>query len=96
MINESSLSTVEIGLDFDFKAFYIREEKRREQKEEEEGEKRERKRAQMGEMDVVDTQTVERERMTLFTCLDLCEGKKKKKKKKGLLFVFLDKLVLLL
>jgi hypothetical protein len=44
MINESSLSTVEIGLDSDFKAFYIREEKRREKKEEEEGEKRERER----------------------------------------------------
>jgi hypothetical protein len=42
MINESSLSTVEIGLDSDFKAFYIIEEKRREQKEEEEREKRER------------------------------------------------------
>jgi hypothetical protein len=28
MINESSLSTVEIGLDSDFKAFYIRQEKR--------------------------------------------------------------------
>jgi hypothetical protein len=39
MINESSLSMVEIGLNFDFKAFYIREEKRREKKEEEEGEK---------------------------------------------------------
>jgi hypothetical protein len=32
MINESSLSTVEIGLDSDFKAFYIIEEKRREKK----------------------------------------------------------------
>jgi hypothetical protein len=41
MINESSLSIVEIGLDSDFKAFYIREEKRGEKKEEE-GEKRER------------------------------------------------------
>jgi hypothetical protein len=41
MINESSLSTVEIGLDSDFKAFYIREEKRREKKE---GEKQERER----------------------------------------------------
>jgi hypothetical protein len=81
MINESSLLTVEIGLDFDFKAFYIIEEKRREQKEEEEREKRERERAQMGEMDFVDTQTVERERMTLFTFLDLCEGKRQKKKR---------------
>jgi hypothetical protein len=44
MINESSLSMVEIGLDSDFKAFYIIEEKRREKKEEEEGEKRERER----------------------------------------------------
>jgi hypothetical protein len=44
MINESSLSTVEIGLDSDFKAFYIIEEKRREKKEEEEREKRERER----------------------------------------------------
>jgi CelD/BcsL family acetyltransferase involved in cellulose biosynthesis len=59
MITESSLSTVEIGLDSDFKAFYIREEKRREKKE---GEKRERERAQMGEIDFVDTQTDERER----------------------------------
>jgi hypothetical protein len=42
MINESSLSMVDIGLDSDFKAFYIKEEKRREKKEEEEGEKRER------------------------------------------------------
>jgi hypothetical protein len=42
MINESSLSTVKIGLDSDFKTFYIREEKRREKKEEEEGKKRER------------------------------------------------------
>jgi hypothetical protein len=32
MINESSLSTMEIGFDSDFKAFYIREEKRREKK----------------------------------------------------------------
>jgi c-di-GMP-binding flagellar brake protein YcgR len=40
MINESSLSMVEIGLNSDFKAFNIREEKRREKKEEEEGEKR--------------------------------------------------------
>jgi hypothetical protein len=32
MINESSLSTVEIGLNSDFKAFYIIEEKRREKK----------------------------------------------------------------
>ena len=39
MINESSLSTVKIGLDFDFKAFYIIEEKRREKKEEEERER---------------------------------------------------------
>jgi hypothetical protein len=53
----------------------------------------------MGEMDFVDTQTVERERMTLFTFSDLCEGKRQKKK--GLLFVFVfffffffDKLVL--
>jgi hypothetical protein len=36
IINESSLSTVEIELNSDFKAFYIREEKRREKKEEEE------------------------------------------------------------
>jgi hypothetical protein len=42
MINESSLSTVEIGLDSDFQAFCIIEETRREKKEEEEGEKRER------------------------------------------------------
>jgi hypothetical protein len=47
----------------------------------------------MGEMDFVDTQTVERERMTLFTFLDLCEGKRQKKKGLLLLF-FLDKLVL--
>jgi hypothetical protein len=73
MINEFSLSTMEIGLDSDFKAFYIKEEKRREKKEEEEGEKRERERerererAQMREMDFVNTQTVERERMTLFS-----------------------------
>jgi hypothetical protein len=39
MINESSLSMVEIRLNSDFKAFYIREEKRREKNEEEEGEK---------------------------------------------------------
>jgi hypothetical protein len=45
MINESSLSMVEIRLDYDFKAFYIREEKRREKRVEEEGEKRERERA---------------------------------------------------
>jgi hypothetical protein len=44
MINEFSLSTMEIGLDSDFKAFYIKEEKRREKKEEDEGEKRERER----------------------------------------------------
>jgi hypothetical protein len=44
MINESSLSTVEIRLDSDFKAFYIIEEKRREKREEKEGEKRERER----------------------------------------------------
>jgi hypothetical protein len=44
MINESSLSTVEIGLNSDFKAFYIMEEKRREKKKEEEREKRERER----------------------------------------------------
>jgi hypothetical protein len=35
----------------------------------------------MGEMDFVDTQTVERERMTLFTFLDLCEGKRQQKKR---------------
>jgi hypothetical protein len=33
MINESSLSTVEIGLDSDFKAFYIKEEKRKKRNE---------------------------------------------------------------
>ena len=42
MINESSLSTVKIGLYSDFKALYIKEEKRREKKEEEKGKKRER------------------------------------------------------
>jgi hypothetical protein len=55
MIIESSLSMVEIGLDFDFKAFYIKDEKRREKKEEDEGEKRERDRAQMREMNFADT-----------------------------------------
>jgi hypothetical protein len=57
MINESSLSMVEIGLDFDFKAFYIKEEKRKKRKE-----RNERESAQMGEMDFADTQIEERER----------------------------------
>jgi hypothetical protein len=39
MINESSLSTTEIGLDSDFKAFYIREEKRKKRKERNERER---------------------------------------------------------
>jgi hypothetical protein len=39
MINEYSLSTVEIGLNFDFKAFYIREEKRKKRKERNERER---------------------------------------------------------
>ena len=50
-------------LDSDFWAFFIEEEKRRE---EEEGEKRERERAQMREMDFADTQIEEREREWLF------------------------------
>jgi hypothetical protein len=39
MINESSLSTVEIGLDSDFKVFYIRKEKRQKRKERNERER---------------------------------------------------------
>ena len=87
MINESSLSTVKIGLDFDFKAFYIREEKRREKKEEEEGKKRERESSNERNELCRHSDRGERERMTLFTFLDLCEGKRPKKKR-GLLFVF--------
>jgi hypothetical protein len=49
----------------------------------------------MGEMDFADTQTMERERerMTLFTFLDLCEGKRQQKKGLFYLFIF-NKLVL--
>ena len=50
-------------LNFDFWAFCIREEKRREK---EEGEKWERERAQMGEIDFADTQIEEKERELLF------------------------------
>jgi hypothetical protein len=41
----------------------------------------------MGEMDFADTQTKERERMTLFTFLDLCEGKRQKKGGGGLIII---------
>ena len=57
MINESSLSTVKIGLYSDFKAFYIKEKKRKKRKE-----RNEREKAQMEEMNFADTQIKERER----------------------------------
>jgi hypothetical protein len=61
MINESSLSTVEIG--FLLLSILYRRGKKKRKKEEEVGE---RERAQMGEMDFADTQTEEREKMTFF------------------------------
>jgi hypothetical protein len=88
MINESSLSTVEIGLDSDFKAFYIKEEKRREKKK---GEKQERERessnGKNGLCRHLDRR--ERERMILFTFLDLCEGKRKKKKERLIIVIII-------
>jgi hypothetical protein len=84
MINESSLSMVEIGLDSNFKAFYIKEEKRKEKKRrgrEREAEK-ERERESSNERNGLcrHSDKGDRERMTLFTFLDLCEGKRQKKK----------------
>ena len=87
MINESSLSMVKIGLDSDFKAFYIREEKRREKKEEEEGKKQERENSNERNELCRHLDRGDRERMTLFTFLDLCEGKRQKKKKKRRLII---------
>jgi hypothetical protein len=49
----------------------------------------------MREMNFADTrQRREREKMTLFTFLDLCEGKRQKKKAYYLYFFFFGKLIL--